>query len=201
MRLAVTNLGGERGGDLIFSGVSFTVDAGGALLVTGPNGAGKSTLLRITAGLLARASGSVTFCGGGEKWPEAASASQYLGATNAMKPALTVNENLSFWQTFLGEHLYSVDEALDKVGLLDIAHLPFGYLSTGQRRRAAIARLLVSYRPVWLLDEPTSGLDRKADGHFTTLMREHLAGGGLIVAATHLPLGLDNTQELRMGMA
>lgn len=201
MRLAVTDLSGERGGDLIFAGVSFAVEAGMALLVTGPNGAGKSTLLRITGGLLPSASGTVKFSGGGEKWPDAGSASHYLGATNAMKPALTVDENLSFWRTFLGEHLCTVDEALDKVGLLDIAHLPFGYLSTGQRRRVAIARLLVSYRPLWLLDEPTSGLDRRSETHFAELMREHLAGGGLIVAATHLPLGLENTQELPMGVA
>lgn len=198
MRLAVTELGGERGGELIFERISFVVEAGTALLVTGPNGAGKSTLLRITGGLLPSASGSIEFTGGGEKWPDVASAAHYLGATNAMKPALTVEENLSFWRNFLGDHLLDIDDALEKVGLLDIAHLPFGYLSTGQRRRVAIARLLVSYRPIWLLDEPTSGLDKASERRFTELMREHLASGGLIIAATHLPLGLSNTQELQM---
>lgn len=198
MRIAVTNLSGERGGDLIFSGISFAVEAGSALVVTGPNGAGKSTLLRITAGLLPSSAGMVELTGGGEKWPDVASASHYLGATNAMKPALTVQENLVFWQSFLGESLCTTDEALEKVGLLDIAHLPFGYLSTGQRRRATIARLLVAHRPIWLLDEPTSGLDKVSERRFTDLMREHLDRNGLIIAATHLPLGLENMQELQM---
>lgn len=198
MRLAVTDLGGERGGEVIFSGLSFDVEGGSAVLVTGPNGVGKSTLLRIIGGLLPTAAGRVDFSGGGEEWPTAAAAAHYLGATNAMKHALSVEENLAFWRSFLGEHRCTVDEALDQVGLLDIAHLPFGYLSTGQRRRVAIARLLMCYRPLWLLDEPTSGLDSRSEARFTELMREHLAGGGLIVAATHLPLGLDNARELQM---
>lgn len=198
MRLAVTNLSGERGGELIFSDLSFEVGAGSAVLVTGPNGVGKSTLLRIIGGLLPPSDGAIEFSGGGEAWPNAGAAAHYLGATNAMKPALTVEENLSFWRSFLGEHLCTVDEALEQVGLLDIAHLPFGYLSTGQRRRVAIARLVMCYRPLWLLDEPTSGLDKRSEAKFTELMRQHLAGGGLIVAATHLPLGLENSQELQM---
>jgi len=198
MRLAVTNLSGERGGELIFSDLSFEVGAGSAVLVTGPNGVGKSTLLRIIGGLLPPSEGTIEFTGGGEAWPNAGAAAHYLGATNAMKPALTVEENLSFWRSFLGEHLCTVDEALEQVGLLDIAHLPFGYLSTGQRRRVAIARLVMCYRPLWLLDEPTSGLDKRSEAKFTELMRQHLADGGLIVAATHLPLGLENSQELQM---
>lgn len=198
MQLAVTDLGGERGGEPVFSGISFTVEAGSALLVTGPNGAGKSTLLRIIAGLLVPAEGEMKFLGGGEKWDTPAAAAHYLGATNAMKPALTVAENLTFWSRFLGEIRCSVDDALEQVGLWDVGHLPFGYLSTGQRRRVAIARLLMCHRPLWLLDEPTSGLDRRSEARFAELMRGHLAEGGLIVAATHLPLGLDNTQELQM---
>ena len=198
MRLAVKNLSGERGGELIFSDLSFQVGAGSAVMVTGPNGVGKSTLLRIIGDLLPPSEGTIEFSGGGEEWPSAGAAAHYLGATNAMKPALTVGENLSFWRSFLGEHLCTVDEALEQVGLLDIAQLPFGYLSTGQRRRVAIARLVVCYRPLWLLDEPTSGLDKRSEARFTELMCNHLAGGGLIVAATHLPLGLENSQELQM---
>ncbi len=114
-----------------------------------------------------------------------------------MKPALTVRENLSFWRDFHGAGL-DVEDALDEVGLAAIGHLPFGYLSTGQRRRASIARLLVSHRPIWLLDEPTAGLDAASEKQFATLMAGHLTGGGIIVAATHLPLGIDGALELRM---
>ena len=94
-----------------------------------------------------------------------------------------------------------MEAALETVGLGAIGHLPFGYLSTGQRRRAAIARLLVSRRPVWLLDEPTAGLDAESERQFAVLMEKHLGGGGMIVAATHVALGIDGAGELRMGEA
>lgn len=199
MRLAAEKLSGERGGETIFSDIAFALSVGEALVVTGPNGAGKSTLLRIVAGLLPPAAGQVTLDGGGEEQPTVAAASHYLGERNAMKPALTVGENLAFWQEFLGDAHLSVDEALETVGLPDIAHLPFGYLSTGQRRRVATARLLASHRPVWLLDEPTAGLDHASAEHFGDLMTAHLEDGGIVVAATHLPLGLEGATELRMG--
>lgn len=208
MRLTAENLAGERGGEMVFSGVGFVLEAGQALVVTGPNGSGKSTLLRVVAGLLPVAEGSVRF-DGGEDFPTVASACHYLGHQNAMKPALTVTENLSFWRDFLGGSdasgqlakpiSLSVAEALDTVGLDEIGHLPFGYLSTGQKRRASIARLLVSFRPIWLLDEPTAGLDRASEMRFSDLMQEHCAGGGIIVAATHLPLGIEAAQMLDMG--
>ena len=145
------------------------------------------------------AAGSVRLEGGGEDFPTVASASHYLGHQHAMKTALGVAENLAFWRDFLGDAALGIDEALDRVGLGAIGHLPFGYLSAGQKRRAAIARLLVSRRPVWLLDEPTAGLDKASDGRFAGLMGEHLESGGIIVAATHLPLGLEGARELRMG--
>lgn len=210
MRLVAENLAGERGGEPVFSGVGFSLGAGEALTVTGPNGSGKSTLLRVVAGLLPAAGGRVGL-EGGEAFPTVASASHYLGHLNAMKPALTVAENLGFWRDFFGgaqdsplasggESL-SIAEALDEVGLGAIGHLPFGYLSAGQKRRAAIARLLVAHRPVWLLDEPTAGLDKASDERFAGLMTAHLQSGGIIVAATHLPLGLEGVAELRMGNA
>ncbi|WP_353644047.1 heme ABC exporter ATP-binding protein CcmA [Mesorhizobium sp. WSM2239] len=200
MRLTADNLSGERGGEQVFSGVGFRLETGGSLVVTGPNGAGKSTLLRVLAGLLPPSSGVVGIEGGGEIFPTVSAASHYLGHENAMKTALTVSENLCFWQEFLGETHLECGEALEIVGLGDIGHLPFGYLSTGQRRRASIARLLVSYRPVWLLDEPTAGLDKAAETQFAALMKAHLDDGGIIVGATHQPLGLEGAQELRMDL-
>jgi heme exporter protein A len=201
MRLIAENLSGERGGHTVFSGVEFSLGAGDALLVTGPNGSGKSTLLRVVAGLLPAAGGSVRLEGGGESFPTVASAAHYLGHLNAMKPTLTVAENLSFWRDFCGDADVSVAEALETVGLGGIGHLPFGYLSTGQKRRASIARLLVSRRPLWLLDEPSAGLDAESERRFSALMEKHRAGGGMVLAATHLPLGIGGAAELRMGEA
>jgi heme exporter protein A len=198
MRLIADNLSGERGGEQVFSGVGFVLEAGESLVVKGPNGAGKSTLLRIVAGLLPPSFGAVGIEGGSETFPTVAAASHYLGHENAMKTALTVAENLGFWREFLGEPHLECSEALEIVGLGDIGHLPFGYLSTGQRRRASIARLLVSYRPVWLLDEPTAGLDQASEHQLAALMKAHLHDGGIIVAATHQPLGLDGAQTLAM---
>lgn len=201
MRLIAENLGGERGGEPVFSGVHFVLAQGQALIVTGPNGSGKSTLLRVVAGLLPVVEGSVRIEGGGENFPTAASACHYLGHLNAMKTALSVTENLRFWRDFSGPGPSSVEEALETVGLAGIGHLPFGYLSTGQRRRAAIAKLLVSQRPLWLFDEPTAGLDKASEARFARLMTRYCEGGGMIVAATHLPLGIEGATELAMGQA
>lgn len=200
MRLIAENLSGERGGETVFSDVAFSLEAGKALIVTGPNGSGKSTLLRVISGLLPAAGGRVALEGGGDAFPSIASACHYLGHQNAMKPTLSVTENLIFWRDFHGETKLGIDEALDVVGLGGIGHLPFGYLSTGQRRRAAIARLLVSQRPLWLLDEPTAGLDKSSEKRFSTLMTSYCQDGGMIVAATHLPLGIE-AQELRLGLS
>ena len=117
-----------------------------------------------------------------------------------MKPALSVAENLSFWRDFFGGDVTDLDSCLTAVGLAHAAHLPAAYLSAGQRRRLSIARLLVVRRPVWLLDEPTSALDTAGQDLFTALTREHLARGGIVIAATHAPLGIE-TRELRMGGA
>jgi heme exporter protein A len=199
MRLVAEGVGGERGGETVFSRIDFAVSDGEALVVTGPNGSGKSTLLRIIAGLLPAAEGSIRLEGGGEQAPDPAAACHYLGHENGMKPALSVAENLDFWQNFNGAPALGIAKALEAVGLETVAQLPYGYLSTGQRRRIAIARLLISHRPLWLLDEPTAGLDRRSEDRFAALMTAHLRQGGMIVAATHVALGLDAVKELRMG--
>ena len=124
----------------------------------------------------------------------------YLGHQDALKPSLTVAENLDFWARYLDGGA-TITAALDAVGLGSIASLPAAYLSAGQRRRLSIARLVAVERPLWLLDEPTSALDAAAQTMLAGLMRNHLAGGGMILAATHGPIGLDGAKELRLGGA
>lgn len=203
MLLTAENLAARRGEDLIFMNVSFKLTSGQALVLTGPNGSGKSTLLRVLAGLLRPETGTIKIAGEGvEAGTLASEASHYLGHKNAMKQELTVHENLDFWKRFLGDFndgtLLSIEEAAETVGLSGITHLPFGYLSAGQQRRFAMAKLLVAWRPIWILDEPTAALDASADVMFTGLVEAHLARGGIVVAATHQPLGLEGAQELRM---
>jgi heme exporter protein A len=198
MELIGQDLACIRGGREVFAGVEFRVDAGHALLLTGPNGAGKSSLLRLVAGLLRPAAGKILLSGGGGELTVAEQA-HYLGHQDALKPSLTVAENLNFWAAFLDGASADAADALAAVGLDELADLPAAYLSAGQRRRLSIARLLAVARPLWLLDEPTAALDAVAQARLAELMRAHLAGGGLILAATHSPLGLAGAQELRLG--
>jgi heme exporter protein A len=196
MRLSGRGVRCVRGGREVFSGLDFDVSSGEALAVTGPNGSGKTSLLRLIAGLLAIGDGSIVLEGGDAELtlPEQA---HYLGHRDALKPALSVNENLSFWRNFLGGEPFDAAKGLAAVGLDHAIHLPAAYLSAGQRRRLSIARLLVVRRQVWLLDEPTNALDTAGQNMFAGLMNDHLARGGLIIAATHAPLGVP-AKQLRM---
>ena len=198
MRLEGSRLVCIRGGREIFTSVGFSVGGGEALMVTGRNGAGKSSLLRMVAGLVRIGGGRLALAGGNDEKtiPEQ---THYLGHQDALKPSLTVAENLGFWARYLGGDL--VHTALETVGLIALADLPAAYLSAGQRRRLAIARLLTAARPIWLLDEPTAALDREGQEMLARLMLQHLADGGLIMAATHGSVGLDRSQELRLGAA
>ncbi|WP_363349960.1 heme ABC exporter ATP-binding protein CcmA [Methylocystis echinoides] len=201
-RLKVENLAVARGGRPVLSGVNFLLSGGEALVVTGRNGVGKSTLLRAIAGLLPHSGGTVALEGAGED-QELAQATHYLAHADGMKAALTVRENLDFWGNYLGRaedrRSRPVAEALAAVGLSHALDAPFGALSAGQKRRAALARLLVAFRPLWLLDEPLTALDRGSREKFAAAMRAHCALGGLIVAATHEPLGLEEAGELALG--
>lgn len=200
--LTVSGLAARRGEDLIFSGISFSLQSGEMLVVTGRNGSGKSTLIRVTAGLLSQETGTVTVESPGTEIPRPAEACHYLGHRNAMKREMTVEENLVFWKRFMGDFSGGAglkpEEAAARLGLAELLHLPFGYLSAGQQRRMAMAKLLCAWRPVWLLDEPTAALDVQSEELFAGLMREHLAKGGIIVAATHQELGVEGVQRLEM---
>ena len=199
MRIDVDDLASRRSGRRVFSGVSFGLGPGEALLVTGRNGAGKSTLLAILAGQLRSEEGAVRWAGADERTlPECL---HLVGHRDALKAALTARENLAFARDLLGEAGRAPEEALEAVGLAHAAALPVAYLSAGQRRRVALARLLVARRPLWLLDEPTSALDAAAQERLLGIMRAHLAEGGLIIAATHTLLDLPGARELRLERA
>jgi heme exporter protein A len=197
MRLIGQGLGCVRGGREIFSSLDFAVAAGQALAVTGINGAGKSSLLRLIAGLLPAAGGAITLEGSATELT-LAEQTHYLGHRDALKPALTVLENLDFWRGFLGGEAVDGRSSLESVGLGHAAHLPAAFLSAGQRRRLSIARLIAVNRPVWLLDEPTSALDTSGQAVVARLMGAHLRSGGIILAATHGPLGIP-AEDLRIG--
>jgi heme exporter protein A len=180
----------RRGGRLVFAGVSFCLRAGEGLAVTGPNGSGKSSLLRLLAGLLRAEAGELRFEGADDE-----PVIHYFGHADGLKPALTLAETLQGWAALYGGDRAGVGTAAEAVGLGHALPLPVGVLSAGQRRRAGLARLLIAPRPLWLLDEPNAALDSGGEAMLGRLMAEHLAAGGLIVAATHqklpLPLVLD----------
>jgi heme exporter protein A len=200
MQLTVSGLSVQRGGRAVISGLSFALRAGESLTVAGPNGAGKSTLLRALAGLLPPAGGEIRIT------PEAdytlGELSHYIGHADGLKTHLTVTENLTFLAAILdaGHGGISAGAALAGLGLSHAAHLPVSYLSAGQKRRAALARLLIAKRPVWLLDEPSTALDSASKAMLGRIMAAHLAEGGIIIAATHAGLGLPGS-TLRLGGA
>lgn len=193
MRLAGNSVGCERGGRFLFRDLSFQLSAGEAITVLGPNGAGKTSLLRIIAGLLPVAEGTIALEGTGGGVAEAC---HFLGHLDAVKGALTVSENLDFSRALLGGGGASNKEALARLGLGALSGLPAHVLSAGQRRRLALARLLAARRSIWLLDEPTAALDAAGKEVLTDMILEHRAGGGMVIAATHLELELEGAREI-----
>lgn len=198
MRLVADGLGCSRGARRLFENLGFALETGRALVVTGPNGTGKSSLLRLLAGLSAPDAGSIRLEGAPE--PEHFREQiHYLGHLDAHKLALSAAENLRFWRDMLGRPALTIPDALDEVGLSGLGGLPVAVLSAGQKRRLALARLLVTDRPLWLLDEPTTALDASAQARFAALARAHMEKGGLIVAATHAELDFGPSDSLDLG--
>ncbi len=194
MTLAVTALACTRGGRRVLAGVGFTLAPGETLLLRGPNGAGKSTLLRALAGLLP-ATGTVTLDGRPLDTDSAAETVAYLGHLDAVKPQLTVAENLRFWAAIAGG---TAGPAIAAFDLAAIADQPARLCSAGQKRRLALARLVVAPRRLWLLDEPTVSLDSTAEAQFLAAVRAHAAAGGMAVIATHVALALPQCRTLRL---
>jgi heme exporter protein A len=177
----------ERGGRIVFARLDFAVDAGEMLVLRGANGSGKSSLLRVMAGLTPAVSGDL-------RWGDSAIAADrlahharchYVSHQDAVKPALTVRENLRLWQGLRGGSPFNADFALDRMGLVRLADLPARLLSAGQRRRLALSRLAAIAAPLWLLDEPATALDSDGVTRLHDLLREHLAGGGRVVLSSH----------------
>ncbi len=198
MKITATDLACERGGRIVFTKLNFAVESGRFLQLTGPNGAGKSSLLRLIAGLgdpvrghlkLEQGDGDLSL---GEQ-------THYIAHGEASKSALSVAENLVFWRDFLGGG--DLANALDAVNLASLADYPVALLSEGQKRRLALARLALATRPIWLLDEPSAGLDEASQKLLVGLMRQHLKTDGIIIAATHVPLGLKPDQSLHLSGA
>lgn len=196
MRLTAQNLAVRRSGRRIFSDLSFALGPGEALMVTGRNGAGKSTLLTVLAGRLKPESGTLDVADVGEA--SLAECLHVVGHRDGLKTPLTAEENLAFARDLLGAPTASPRAALEELGLGHALKLPVAYLSAGQRRRVALARLLVCRRPLWLLDEPTAALDVASQGILAGMMARHRAQGGLVIAATHQALGLEDARELRI---
>ena len=188
-RLTVTDLAADRGGRAVFADVGFSLAPGDALIVEGPNGAGKSTLLRVLAGLLPPAAGCL----------DNPFTTAFAGHEVALKPGPALGDELAHWARLDGATAAAVGAAADAFALTPLLDLPAGILSSGQRRRAALARVAASGAELWLLDEPDAGLDTASRGLLAAAVAKHRAGGGLVVAVTHGDLGLADPQRLRLG--
>ncbi len=187
-RLAFDNVACLRGERLLFEDLSFAIEAGGAAIVVGPNGVGKSSLLRIAAGLLHHMAGLVTRDG----------TIAFLGEQAALDTAMPLRRALGYWAAIDGAHDSAIDAALDALAIAPLADVPVRMLSTGQRRRAGLARVMLGGARIWLLDEPGNGLDTATLDLLGDAMAAHRAGGGLILAATHQPIGMPDAQEIRL---
>jgi heme exporter protein A len=191
-----------RGEHLLFRDLSFEIAAGEVLSVEGPNGAGKTSLLRLIAGFLEQRAGTLTLKTGADSVADPEERARFvgwLGHHDGLKTQLSSRENLQFFAGYYRCGV-NIDAALERLGLRRVRELPVQYLSAGQKKRLAFARLLLCARPLWLLDEPLSALDAAGRALVAELITQHCTGGGLVVAATHDPIGT-TCRQLRLGAA
>lgn len=188
-RLAFDKVACLRGERLLFEGLSFSLAPGEAALLTGPNGAGKSSLMRIAAGLLPAAAGKVERAGG----------IAFAGEAAALDARLPLGQALLFWARLDGAGKAEVETALDTMGIANLVQAPVRMLSTGQRKRAALARVIAGRADIWLLDEPGNGLDTASLDRLARAMADHRAAGGIVLVATHQPLSLPGASEIALG--
>ncbi len=187
MELRVEDLSCRRGEAVVLRDVSFAVASGEALILRGPNGAGKTTLLRTLAGLSPPVGGQID---------PAQDAMAYGAHADGLKAQLTVSENLSFWAAAFGTGAGGLAKAVAAFDLDPLLTRRAAGLSAGQKRRTALARMVLTGRPVWLLDEPTVSLDAANVARFAGAVADHLAAGGIAVIATHIDLGLPEARAL-----
>lgn len=190
-----------RGERLVLNGTAFRVDSGTVLVLAGANGTGKSTLLRLMAGLMRPSGGTLLWDGVDVAEDRDAHRARlaYVGHADAVKPALSVIENARFWADVSGAGGQSAEQALESLEIGHLADLPARYLSAGQRRRLGLTRMLTSAARLWLLDEPTTALDADSSQRVAALIDGHRKAGGMAVVSTHLDLGVDGVETLRLG--
>ena len=199
IRLTARGLAARRGLRLVFEGLDVDLGPGEALELRGPNGTGKTTLLRALAGFMALEAGGIQLTANDDAVVEREHAIGWLGHENALKARETPGEHLRFASTWLGSDAETLTSAIKRWGLVGFLDRPAYRLSAGQRRRTALARLAIAPRPLWLLDEPAAALDTDAIKTLAAQIGEHRARGGMIIAATHQPLGWPDTVQLELG--
>lgn len=201
-RIIIQKLSAQKGERLLFEDIGFELKAGESLLLKGPNGSGKTTLLQLLAGADNAQTGSIDiYTAAGGKTPRADGVlgiSHFVTHQDALKKNLTVKENLIFWTQYMGGDVSRVDSALRTVGLEPMPHILSVRLSAGQKKRLMLARLLTVSHPLWLLDEPSVALDDDGQKLLARLMKEHIEAGGILIASTHLPLGVEFTKILKL---